>query len=495
MANVRHISDFDVPHWGKQLLVATIIGMVLTPSGRAQAPTVETTLGTLPDGTAFRIDVPSHWNGTLLLGLDYASRDPLAPTDPTGTSRLLLSKGYAMAGTTRLVTGWAIHLAAANAVLTLDRFEAKYGKPKHAVEFGSSMGGHTAAISAQAYPARWDAALPACGGLAGSVAQWQGKMDALFVAKTLLARESDLPVIHIPPNWQKTSLPGWQAVFAEAQKTPAGRARIALAAAFGQLPDWSSEPGQRDAPPKPQPDNLTGRQAGWTGSLVHGLLPQALSSRAQIERLGGGNISSNVGVDYAAVLHALDPKGDLETIYAQAGISLPEDLKKLAAAPRFAADPDAIAYMATGTFDGELKMPVLTLNGLGDPISVVPAQQAYGEAVHRAGKDALLRQVYVASAGHCNFTAGETLAAVETLEQRLDTGSWPATDAAVMNTRAEAMQPSSGARFVAFTPPAFQRAFSACDFYRVTKGTEKAPVKVDGQQLPVCKIEEHKPAT
>ena len=218
-----------------------------------------------------------------------------------------------------------------------------------------------------------------------------------------------------------------------------------------------------------------------------------MSSRAQIERLSGGNISSNVGLDYAATLRALDPEGDLQKIYIQAGINLSDDLKKVAAAPRFAADPEAIAYMATGTFDGMLKMPVLTLNGLGDPISVVPAQQLYGQAVHQAGNDALLRQVYVSSVGHCNFTAAETLAAVDTLEQRLDTGMWPATDAAAMNERAHVAQPASVSRFVTFTPPVFQRAFSACDFYRVTKGSTIAPVKVEGQQLPVCKVEQPKP--
>ena len=37
------------------------------------AAETRTTTGALPDGTAYRIDVPDPWNGILLIGLDYAA--------------------------------------------------------------------------------------------------------------------------------------------------------------------------------------------------------------------------------------------------------------------------------------------------------------------------------------------------------------------------------------------------------------------------------------
>jgi hypothetical protein len=463
------------------LSLLAILAVLASPALSFAA--VEATQGKLPDGTPYRIDMPDNWNGTLLVGLDYAGNDPAQPRPSRPEFDALLARGYALAGTSRTVTGWAIHLAAANAVKVLDIFVARYGKPKHAIEYGSSMGGHTAALSAQAYPDRWNAALPACGGLAGSVGQWQAKFDALFVAKALLAPDSDLPILRVPADWQKTVLPAWQQMFEAAKQTPAGRARIVLAATIGQLPDWSDP-----AKPRPAAADLEARQAGLMENLFAArmaLLNQALSSRAQIERLSGGNITSNVGVDYARVLKQIDTEGLVAKLYERAGIRLADDLARLARAPRVAADPAALAYMATGVFDGHLNIPVLTLNGIGDPISAAAGQQSYEAAVKTAGKESMLRQLYTASAGHCGFTPAEHVTAVQTLVSRLETGAWPKTAAAEM-TKAAAATGLGESRFVPFTPPVFARAYSACDLERDLKGANTAPVRAEGQALPVC---------
>lgn len=461
-----------------------VVGAALAvlASASVAAAAAETVQGKLPDGTPYRIDMPDNWNGTLLVGLDYASNDPAQPRPARPEFDALLARGYALAGTTRTVTGWAIHLAAANAVRVLDIFEAKYGKPKHAIEFGSSMGGHTAAVSAQAYPDRWSAALPVCGGLAGSVGQWQAKFDALFVARTLLAPDSSLPIVNVPADWQKTALPAWQKMFEAAKATPAGRARIALAAMVGQLPDWAA------GKPRPAADDLEAREAGLMENLFlarMALLNQALSSRSQIEKLSGGNISSNVGVDYAKVLQQIDTEGLIAKLYRKAGANLQEDLARLAKAPRIQADAAARAYMATGVFDGHLGIPVLTLNGIGDPISAVAGQQSYEEAAKSAGRASMLRQTYTASAGHCGFTPAEQVTAVQILVSRLETGAWPDTSAAGLAKTAVAGGLGE-ARFIEFTPPVFGRAYSACDLARDLKAAGVSPVRAEGQALPAC---------
>lgn len=448
----------------------------------AAAAATETVQGTLPDGTPYRIDMPDNWNGTLLVGLDYASGDPAQPRPARPEFEALLARGYALAGTTRTVTGWAIHLAAANAVRVLDIFEAKYGKPKHAIEFGSSMGGHTAALSAQAYPDRWSAALPVCGGLAGSVGRWQAKFDALFVARTLLAPDSGLPIVNVPADWQKTALPAWQKTFEAAKPTHAGRARIALAAMIGQLPDWAA------GKPRPDADDPEAREAGLMENLFSArmaLLNQALSSRSQIEKLSGGNISSNVGVDYAKVLQQIDTEGLIARLYRKAGANLQEDLARLAEAPRVSADAAARAYMATGVFDGHLRIPVLTLNGIGDPISAVAGQQSFEEAAKSAGRSSMLRQAYTASAGHCGFAPAEQVTAVQTLVSRLEAGAWPDTSAAGL-TRTAVASGLGEARFIDFAPPVFARAYSACDLERDLKAAGVSPVRAEGQALPTC---------
>src|SRR5690606_12927201 len=108
-----------------------------------------------------------------------------------------------------------------------------------------------------------------CGGLSGSVGQWQSKLDAVYVAKMLLAPDDpNLPVINVPDDFATTARPAWLAMFAKAQQTPEGRARIALAAVLGQLPTWSVA-----SKPKPAGWDLAALQEGLYDSLAGGPLP------------------------------------------------------------------------------------------------------------------------------------------------------------------------------------------------------------------------------
>ena len=270
-------------------------------------------------------------------------------------------------------------------------------------------------------------------------------------------------------------------MFVTTSQTPQGRVRIALAAIFAQLPDWSDH-----SKPRPASDDLDARENGLIQNLTTGLLPQAMSSRSQIESLSGGNISSNAGVDYAKLLSKVDKEGLAARIYAQAGLNLTEDLAILAKAPRISADPSAIAYVATGVFDGRLDAPVLTMSGIGDPISTVPSQQSYAAAVAQAGKTSRLRQVYTESVGHCGFTPAETVAAVEVLKHRLDSGKWEDTSAESMNRVAESTQIGSS-RFIEFAPADFGRPFTACDLDKVLKKAMIKPLETPDQELPRCR--------
>ena len=444
----------------------------------------ETSQGTLEDGTAWRIDYPENWNGVLLVNLDYAGRDPMNDTDNNNiTSHELLKRGYATSGTTRTVSGWALHYAVANAVKVQELFKAKYGEPDYAIEFGSSQGGHVAAMSVQAYPDRWDGAVAACGGLSGGIGQWQGKLDVLFVAKVLLAPGSDLPVIDIPEDWETNAWLAWQEMVAEAWETQQGKVRIALAAKLAQLPEWAD--GEKEIPTS---DNLDGRLEGLYDAFARvriNLLRQSMSSRYQIETLAGGNISSNVGVDYAANLQLADPDGLIAQLYEREGLDLAEDLKALADAPRFSADPAALAFYATSVFDGNLQIPVITVNGIGDAISVPAAQQAYEAAVATAGKQDMLRQTYTQSAGHCGFTASENIAAIETLIKRLESGSWDDTDAATMNTKGATIG-DIAPRFIDYSPLEFSRPYTACDLSVALDAAGVTPFALPGQSLPNC---------
>lgn len=453
--------------------LSTGLCALLACAAQAAAP-VATTEGKLKDGTPYRIDMPERWNGAVLVGLDYASRPP------SEDAKALLLEGYALAGTTRTLTGWALHRAGANAVETLDLVEAKYGKIALPIQFGQSQGGHIGALSMQAYPARWRGAMIRCGGLSGAVGQWQGKLDGLFVAKVLLAPDSALPVTGIPDDWQTGAWPAWTRMLEAAEKTPEGRARIAFAARVAQLPEWSDP-----AKPEAARGDPEARARGLADSLVRGLLRQGMGSRNQLEGLSGGNVSANAGVDYGALLAAVDGDGLVRELYRKAGLALDQDLAALARAPRLTADPKALAFVATSVFDGDLAMPVLTMNALGDAISVPASQSDYQQAVQQAGKGALLRQTYTHSAGHCAFTPAESVAGVHALVTRIRSGSWPDTSAQGMTALA-AGTGLGASHFVDYTPPPFLRPYSACTLRGTLDAAGVKPFALPGQALPRC---------
>jgi pimeloyl-ACP methyl ester carboxylesterase len=413
--------------------------------------------GQLTDGTPYTFAKPARWNGTVLVDLDFAAGGLASPLTAS-----LLDRGYAVGGTTRAISSWNIARAIDNQAAALGRFEAAFGRARHAIAEGRSMGGMVAAGVAQVYPGRFDAAVPMCGGLGGSVGQWNQKLDTVFTLKTLLFRDSALPVTGIPADVAGTQQQ-WLSAAQSAQATPAGKARLALAAAIGQLPGWGLAP-DGSTTPVPGERDVDGVEQGMFLALAGGPLPylgQAMSSRRTIEQLAGGNPSWNTGVDYARQLTTASPsaRNAVRRLYERAGLDLRADLARLAAEPRLSADPAAVAYLERGiVFTGDLRIPVLTVNGTGDQISTVAQQESYGALVRRAGNASLLRQTYVQTAGHCTFTTGEQQAAVDRMLTRLRTGHWPDTTPRTMNGLATAVDGAPG-RYLPYAPPHFNRSY------------------------------------
>ena len=92
---------------------AVILLLLSFPASAVAAVTTYT--GTLPDGATFLIEVPSPWNGTLLLySHGYVvpgSPNPAQDVGDPATGAFLLSNGFALAGSSYAHTGWAIEEA------------------------------------------------------------------------------------------------------------------------------------------------------------------------------------------------------------------------------------------------------------------------------------------------------------------------------------------------------------------------------------------------
>src|SRR6266566_9857536 len=263
------------------LFAALAALMLLGFSPTAQALRgVTTHTGTFADGATYLIEVPTNWNGTLLLfSHGYVGPGEPNPATDVGDDPLprfyLLTHGYALAGSSYATTGWAVHEALSDQIAVLDTFNSLVGQPSRTIAWGNSMGGLISAGLVQNYPGRFSGELPMCGILAGSVGFWNEFLDSAFAFNTLLASGSGLQVVNIT---NPDANPGIAAqVIANAQATAQGRAWIALAAALVDSPGWIDP-----FSPEPSPTDYVTRETNQFLSLQYDLnffssLPDALN--------------------------------------------------------------------------------------------------------------------------------------------------------------------------------------------------------------------------
>ena len=416
-----------------------LAGMTGPPHVADATATGTTILRGSVSGAAYKVELPPSWNGTLIL-FSHGYILPGAPSPALALDPLvaawLLRHGYALAGSAYSGTGWAVAEALRDQIALLDWFTRRFGAPRRTIAWGESLGGLISAGLVQAFPTRFAGALPACGLVGGGVGIWNQGLDTAFALKTLLAPRGALRLVRIGDPGANLRLA--QRVLAQAQRTPQGRARLALAASLLDVPGWFDPLG-----PQPAPADSADRAANQVAWLRTQVLPFTFAARGELERRAGGNPSWNTGVDYRAQLaHAGDPAA-VGALYRQAGLSLGADLRTLAAAPRIAADPAAVSYLARNiTPTGWLRVPVLTLHTTADGTTPVENERAYADRVAAAGDGRLLRQLFVRRAGHCAFTAAEEITAFQTLLRRVESGRWGQTGAVqALNARTRALGP------------------------------------------------------
>lgn len=399
------------------------------------AGSVTTCAGTI-GGAAYLVEIPSPWNGTLLLYshgyVTPGSANPARDVGDPGTRAALLAQGFALAGSSYSTTGWAVQQALGDQIALLDWFKTNFGQPPKTIAWGHSLGGLITAGLIQQHPERFDAALPMCGAVAGGLGVWNQALDSAFTFNTLLAGGS-LQVVNITNPL--VNLNTAEAALATAQATPQGRARLALVSAFGDIPGWFTT-----GSPEPAANDYASREANqflWAQQVD---FPFVFAFRAELEARAGGNPSWNTGVNYRAQLAKSVDRDEVRALYQQAGLSLEQDLKTLADAGRIAAKPSAVSYLAQNiTIDRALHMPVLTMHTTGDGLVTVQNEQAYARAVQADEDQRLLREVFVHRAGHCAFTPAETLTALQALLARMGSGRWPTLNPADLNAEAAAL--------------------------------------------------------
>ena len=436
-------------------VMAFFVVLSVMPDMAAAQVTYREEGGTFGDGTRYLMRVPSNWNKTLIRDLDYASG--------ANSQRYLylLEQGFAVSGTARHERRWAGFYDPAREIthlnVVLDLFEEHFGEPDRVIQYGCSGGGHVGLAVAEDFSNRVDGVIAT--GAHTPVWLMNTMLDGWFVLKTLIAPE--LRIVDLPDesNLRPQHVPivfAWRQALDAAQKTPEGRARIALAVTIGQWPDWTD-------PLMPNSDRND------VATLQHSMYLTVLHRYASSGDIGGrsrymfenpaglrsSQLSWNTDVDYTKFFDNGNAfhKRAVHQLYQEAGLDLQADLERIKESPRISADADALKYWSAPglTTKGNPKVPLLRMHEIGDPVVAVSPIQGYTDLVHTNGKDDLYRTAFVEAPTHCGFTIAETAVAMDTMMRRLDTGRWGSTAPEYLNELAKSLDvEGSLSRFIPF---------------------------------------------
>ena len=423
--------------------------VVASPGTAASAaPTVAT--GTLDNGAAWRAEVPADWNGKVVLFAHGFRPGPANPAWDAGfdpTAQELIRRGYAVASSSYAATGWALETAVQDQLDTLAAFEQRFGEADRVIAMGRSMGGLVTSLMAEVPGAGIDGAVSTCGLVGGGVALNNYQLDAAHAAAELLLPGQDVQLTGFTaPGQSDATIAALREALDEARGSAEGRARIALVAALLHTPT------ELDGVDAEDPEVLAAAQA----ELVLQTLPTVIERRHTIVEAAGGDSGWTAGVDYARLLRSSDQRHQVRHLYRLAGLDLATDLGTLSRSADIAPDEDGLEWMLqTSTPTGELQVPVLATHTLVDLLAPVEYQEEYAETVRRAGGQSLFRQAFVDREGHCAFTVAENVAAVEAMDERLETGRWGSLARTSSLQRSAESLGLDGAAFVDHRPDEF----------------------------------------
>ena len=399
-------------------------------------------------GAPYQIELPTTWNGTLLIwSHGYRASQPYPPRfapvsstaepapgwdgAPDAVGQSLLKQGYALAGSAYASNGWAVADGVAAGEQLHSFFAANIGVPQRTYVWGESLGGLVTESIAQANPDWVTGAAPLCGVLAGVVPNFNVGLDVEYAVQQLLA-----------PKFRLTTYASYQQALQQlefaskavlaAAKDPNGSGGATVLAIAG-IGGAAKQTKTYDA------HNHTSALDAAAETVITGLA-FATAARYDVEQRFGGNVSGNVGVDYST---RLSPAVTALVNSISAGTST-KVLAALAGGKRIAPDAAAVtAAEATGGNPlGNVQQPTLTVHTAADQLVLVQNEaffaSRYQQQLANGKTKGGLRQLFTVApstypqspgapygAGHCNFTAGTYTGVIGLLDSWVRSGTAP----------------------------------------------------------------------
>ena len=315
------------------------------------------------DGTAYRIDVPTHWNHALVVFYHGYAQQPVTfhlAARLTSEQMPFFDRHYAVIQSAYSTPGWALQQAYPETESLRRYFTKQHGQPTATYAVGRSMGGDLVAITLELNPKPYLGGLDLCGAV-GPTYQAMERRFAMRAAFDAYFPGVMPPLVPVPTGYEDNHA-DYDRVLAAVRANPEDAMRLR------NLMGLRSD------------QDLAHDIAYWTFVI------------GDLQRRAGGNPFDNRNHIYTGTSLS-SSAGDFE---------LNETVK------RYAAEPRARAYlMRHYTPNGHLGRPMLALHTIYDPI-VEPSQLAlYNHQVQEVGFGANLVQQVVDREGHCNFTEDE----------------------------------------------------------------------------------------
>ncbi|WP_248294531.1 S9 family peptidase [Actinoplanes sp. TBRC 11911] len=367
-------------------------------------------------GAGYRIEVPDHWNGRLVL---YAHGFRGTGTTVTVSSPSLrahyIARGFAWAASSYATNGYDVGQGVRDSYALIGLFRSAVGKPARQVLMtGDSMGGHITGVAIETYPSAFAGAMPSCGVL-GDKELFDYFLDANVTAAALARVRVEFP-LHPGEDYQDI----WRTQVAAILPQLGVRAGAPpVLTALGR--EWSDVVENRSGGQRP---GFEGSFAYWNtatslaplGDLpfLFGVYPGLTGGTANIAR---GNVTDNRFTVYRA-------SSLLTTLRLNASV--------LRVRPTDVASP---GLSGIPRIDGRPPVPVLSLHDIGDLFVPFSMEQTYAREAARNGRANLFVSRAIRGTGHCDFTTAERQEAFDDLVTWIDKGRRPGGDA-VLDVRA-----------------------------------------------------------
>lgn len=398
-------------------------------------------------GAPYAIRLPAKWNGTLLLWShgyrqarpappDFApvDRQPDAvPNRDEAVATRLLDQGYALAGSAYATNGWAVPDGVKADQDLYAFFRDKIAKPQRVYAWGDSLGGLITETLSETHPDWLTAAAPRCGVLAGTNRTLDLAMDAAYAIKTLLIPDLKLA------NYSSfdEAVGNFDKIIATLKKAPSDlkvtAPKLLLVAAIADPSRKTKSEDGHDLISRLTAElTAIGTAAGYS-----------TFDRWEIEQRVHGNPSGNDTSTYAP---RVDPE-ERALIEQFAPGQVDGWIKQLEDGKRVTADAAARqAADGLGNPQGDPTVPTLTLHTEYDDLVPVQEEGVFAAAVAAHNATGNVLQLYTAppatypkvtgkmggapyGAGHCNFSADESVDTVRLMDGWARSGMKPDTAA------------------------------------------------------------------